>query len=270
MLGAYPRSCRCTFLRRTVSLMIALCFRFYAQLNDFLPAVRRHRRFKYGLASPASVKDVIESLGVPHPEVDVIVVNGTPVDFTYRVRDGDEVSVYPTFTAIDLSGLGRVGVTPVDPVRFVVDVHLGKLASLLRLAGFDAIVMDDDEEAAHRAARDGRVLLTRDVGLLKRAVVAVGYWVRSTNPGEQLAEVLDRYDLLERTDPFTRCIRCNTTLIAADAAEVASRILPRTREAFDDFRECPGCGRVYWRGSHYEQLVAVLERARTRAASRYR
>jgi uncharacterized protein with PIN domain len=245
--------------------MIALWLRFYAQLNDFLPAARRHRRFRYGVANPASIKDVIESLGVPHPELDLIVVNGTAVDFTYQVRDGDEGAVYPTFTAIDVSGLRRVGVTAAEPVGFVVDVHLGKLASLLRLAGFDAVVVDEDEEAAHRAARDGRVLLTRDVGLLKRAVVAVGYWVRSTNPVEQLAEVLGRYDLLERTEPFSRCIRCNTTLIAADAAAVAARILPRTREAFTDFRECPGCGRVYWRGSHYEQLVAILERARTRA-----
>jgi len=248
--------------------MIALRCRFYAQLNDFLPAMRRQRRFRHSLVSPASVKDVIEALGVPHPEVDLILVNGDAVDFTYLVRNGDAIAVYPAFSAIDLSGITRVGVAPRAPVRFVVDGHVAKLASLLRLAGFDALLVTDDDEAAMKSAHDQRVLLTRDVALLKRAIVSAGYWVRSTNPEEQLTEVLARYDLGDKVDPFTRCIRCNTPVIGADAAAVASRILPGTRAAFRDFRECPGCGRIYWRGSHYEQLAAVLDRARSRAAGR--
>lgn len=243
-------------------------FRFYAQLNDFLPAFRRYRRFHHQLPGPASVKDVIESLGVPHPEVDVIVVNGIPEPFAYRLDDGDHVSVYPCFTAIDVSAVTRVGVVPTEPIRFVVDVHLGKLASFLRLGGFDAVVMADDEAAAETSAHHRRALLTRDVGLLKRGVVTVGYWVRSTNPEEQLAEVLAHYDLVERIDPFSRCMRCNTFLIDANAEAVAPRILPGTREGFREFRECLHCGRVYWRGSHYEQLLAVLNRVRRRATAR--
>jgi uncharacterized protein with PIN domain len=247
---------------------VGLSFRFYAQLNDFLPAARRYRRFHHRLPSPASVKDVIESLGVPHPEVDVIVVNGVPEQFAYRLDDGDQVAVYPCFTAIDVPAVTRVGAAPIHPIRFVVDVHLGKLASFLRLGGFDAVVMADDEAAAAISANDRRVLLTRDVGLLKRGIVTVGYWVRSTKPEEQLAEVLARYDLVDRIDPFSRCMRCNTSLIDANADAVAARILPGTREAFREFRECLQCGRIYWRGSHYEQLVAVLNRVRRRAIGR--
>jgi uncharacterized protein with PIN domain len=241
---------------------IAVWFRLYGQLNDFVMPLRRQRSFRHEVAASATIKDTIEAIGVPHPEVDLIVVNGAAVDFAYRLREGDRVSVYPRFRAIDLAGAGRVGIAPALPIRFVIDVHLGKLASLLRLAGFDALVVNEDDVAAEVSAREGRVLLTRDVGLLKRSVVASGYWVRAANPERQFIEAIDRFDLLEGMAPFTRCLRCNTPLVAAAASEVSARILPRTKELFADFRECPGCGRVYWRGSHYERLVALLERAR--------
>lgn len=247
---------------------MTVSFRFYAQLNDFLSPLRRHRRFRYEVAGPASIKDAIEAIGVPHPEVDLMVVDRTAVDFTYRLRGGDRVSVYPVFRTIDLSGSGRVGVEPVRPVRFVVDIHLGKLASLLRLAGFDAVIVLEDAEAAEMSARDRRVLLTRDVGLLKRALVVTGYWVRQTDPERQFVEVLERYDLAGGMDPFTRCIRCNTPLVPADPSVVAGKVLARTRETFNEFHECHRCGRVYWRGSHYERLLAVLDRVRARVGAR--
>src|ERR1051325_3190415 len=142
-------------------------FRFYGQLNDFLPAQWRYGRFARPLHAPASVKDVIESLGVPHPEVDVITANGEAVDFTYRVRADDHLAVYPVFRKMDVDGLRRVGVAPPRPVRFAVDIHLRKLASLLRLAGFDAVLLTDDAEVAAVSANEGRVALTRDIGLLK-------------------------------------------------------------------------------------------------------
>jgi len=249
--------------------MMSVWFRFYGPLNDFVAPLRRQRTFRYQLAGPASVKDTIEAIGVPHPEVDIIVVNGTVAGFDYRLRDGDRVSVYPAFRRIDVDDAGRVGVAPPSPVRFVIDVHLGKLGSLLRLAGFDTVVEEQDDVAAERSARERRVLLTRDVGLLKRSIVETGYWVRQTDPARQFTEVLERYGLVEAMAPFTRCLRCNTPLAAAEPAHVAGRIPPRTRETFREFRECPECGRVYWRGSHYERLVTALERARD-AAGRIR
>jgi len=239
-------------------------FRFYGRLNDFLPPIRRGGRFTQVLKNVSSVKDVIEALGVPHPEVDVILINGAAQDFPARVHDGDHVAVYPAFRSIDISGVRRAGADAPQPVRFALDAHLGKLVALLRLAGFDVISLADDADLANTAAREDRVALTRDVVLLKRSVVRHGYWVRHTDPEWQLAEVLERFGLADHMEPFARCLRCNTRLVAVDAGAVADQLLPRTRTEFREFRQCPGCARIYWQGSHYEPLHRVLERARHR------
>ena len=241
-------------------------FRFYGPLNDFLPSQLRHGRFAHALRGPASVKDVIEALGVPHPEVDVIVVNGQPADFTHRMHDGDDVAVYPAFHRVDVTAVGRVGSDPPQPVRFALDIHLRKLAALLRLAGFDALLLAEDAEVADVSAAERRVALTRDVGLLKRSIIQYGHWIRQTNPELQLVEVLERFDLADRMNPFVRCMECNTLLVPVDAEAVADRLPPGTRECFRRFHHCPGCDRVYWQGSHYERLVRLLDRARGRSA----
>jgi uncharacterized protein len=240
--------------------MVAVSFRFYAQLNDFLPPERRGSRFVHVLRERASVKDAIEGLGIPHPEVDLVLANGVAVGFDHLVQDGDVLTVYPTFCALDLGGLRRVGAPPPEPLRFVVDVHLGKLASLLRLAGFDTRVCGDDAELAETAAREDRVALTRDRELLKRHIIRHGCWIRSTNPPAQFTGLLDRFDLASHAKPFTRCLCCNGLLqrVAKDA--VAQRLPARTRELFDEFHLCGECGRVYWRGSHYEKLSAQLQK----------
>lgn len=247
-------------IRANIARVVKL--RFYGQLNDFLPSHLRHGRLTHPLPGPASVKDVIEALGVPHPEVDIVVVNGQSADFTHRMRDGDEVAVYPTFRAVDVTGLRRVGIDPPQPVRFALDIHLRKLAALLRLAGFDGLLLADDEVVARVSASEGRVALTRDVGLLKRSIIQCGYWIRQTNPELQLVEVLDRFDLAERMQPFVRCMECNALLVAVDADAVAERLPNGIRANFSEFRRCPGCDRIYWQGSHYQRLVELLERAR--------
>jgi len=245
--------------------MPSVWFRFYADLNDFMPAHRRARRFIHVLREPASVKDTIEALGVPHPEVDLILVNGTPVDFSQALHDGDRVAVYPRFEAIDLGDVRRVGADVPDPLRFVLDTHLRKLASYLRLAGFDATVLEDDSDIARAGARETRVVLTRDRGLLKRNDVRWGCWIRSTDPQAQFVELVRRFTLAPQARPFTRCLRCNGLLepVAKDA--VAGRLLPRTRADVDEFHLCGTCGRVYWRGSHYQRLSCFLQRSLGRA-----
>lgn len=241
--------------------------RFYGRLNDLLPPERRGGAIVRTLREAAAVKDTIESLGVPHPEVDVIVVNGEAVGFDYRVREGDAVAVYPAFHAIDLEGVTRAGSDPPRPVRFVADVHLVKLASLLRLAGFDTTIVEDDEALARASAAEDRVALTRDVALLKRSVIRYGAWIRHTDPARQLVEVLDRFRLSDEMQPFSRCLRCNTPLVAATSGQVSSAVPPRAREAFAAFSRCPGCERVYWQGSHYVRLKELLDRARDMAAT---
>src|SRR5690242_15089426 len=190
--------------------MIRARFRFYAQLNDFLPRHLRQCRFSRAIQSRTSVKDAIEGLGVPHTEVDLILLNGEGSDFGHQLRDGDDVAVYPAFRSIDARPMRRAGSDAPRPVRFAIDVHLGKLASLLRLAGFDAVVLDDDAELAVTAAREARVVLTRDVGVLKRTIVQHGHYVRHTAPESQLSEILERFELVDQMAPFTRCLRCNT------------------------------------------------------------
>jgi uncharacterized protein len=240
---------------------IEVSFRFYAQLNDFLPVSRRGWRFTHTVAARSSVKDAFEALGVPHPEVALVLVNGAAEEFSYRLQHGDDVSLYPAFRTIDISSLRPVA-TAVPATRFVVDVHLNKLASLLRLCGFDAVVYHHDEDIADAAAREARVVLTRDVALLKRGAVQRGRWVRHTDPEEQLVEVLESFALVDQMNPFSRCLRCNTPIVSVAAATVVEHVPARVRAAFREFWRCPGCARIFWRGSHYHRLSSLIERVR--------
>ncbi len=236
-------------------------FRFYAELNDFLPPPRRFTEFRHDSLDISTVKDFIESFGVPHTEVDLILVNGEPVDFAYRVRNGDRISVYPVFEAFDIAPLARLRPEPLREPRFVLDVHLGRLAAYLRMLGFDALYRNDytDEQLAAVAGGAGhRILLTRDAGLLKRAAVTHGYYVRETNARRQLREIVARFDLARLVRPFTRCMRCNTPLEDAAKDEVAPELPPRTAALHHEFRRCPGCRRIYWKGAHYRRMLDLL------------
>lgn len=236
-------------------------FQFYAELNDFLPPPRRFTEFRHDFLDISTVKDFIESFGVPHTEVDLILVNGEPVDFSYRVRDGDRISVYPVFEAFDIAPVARLRPEPLREPRFVLDVHLGRLAAYLRMLGFDALYRNDytDEQLAAVAGGAGhRILLTRDAGLLKRAAVTHGYYVRETNARRQLREIVARFDLARLVRPFTRCMRCNTPLEDAAKDEVAPELPPRTAALHHEFRRCPGCRRIYWKGAHYRRMLDLL------------
>jgi len=207
-----------------------------------------------------SVKDLIEGLGVPHTEVDLVLVNGQSVDFSYRLSPGDRVSIYPVFEALDIAGVTAVRPQPLRLLRFLADVHLGRLAGYLRLAGFDTFYDNswDDEQIAETAVREHRVLLTRDRGLLMRSVVTHGYLVRSHRPREQLREVLDRFDLWGSVRPLSRCSVCNVVVEAVEREKVVEKVAPRTAAHCEEFWLCPSCGRIYWQGAHYRSLMALL------------
>jgi uncharacterized protein len=242
--------------------MPASHIRFYAELNDFLPPVRRGKRFLHSFDGRVSIKDLIESLGVPHTEVDLILVRGASVDFSYLVREGDHISVYPVFESFDISPVLRVRPHPLRQVRFVLDVHLGKLARYLRLMGFDSLYRNDfaDEELASISRTESRILLTRDRGLLKHKVVTHGYCVRDTRPKTQLLEVLRRFDLFRSIHPFERCALCNSPLEAIEKEKIQDRLLPATRRHFEEFRICPACNQIYWKGSHHERMEQLIQR----------
>lgn len=242
--------------------MTHLTLRFYGDLGDFLPYRRRGREFAHEVEGSPSVKDVIEALGVPHTEVDVILANGASVDFTYRVGEGDLVVVYPAGVApegIELNHLQPA--LPAEP-RFILDVHLGRLAAYLRMLGYDTWYATEAEDAdlAERAEREGRVLLTRDVGLLKRGSVQLGAFVRGAEPERQLVEVARRFRLSGTFAPFTRCLGCNGPLAAAEKAAVLDRLPPKVSALYDEFQQCGSCGHVYWKGTHHQHMLALIER----------
>lgn len=237
-------------------------FRFYAELNDFLPPEQRQKAFTYRYRDKPSVKDAVEALGVPHTEVDLILVNGAPVGFDYHLEDGDRVAVYPVFESLDISSLAKLGRQPLREVAFVLDVHLGKLARLLRMLGFDTQYRRDyeDSEIVDIALQQHRAILTRDRGLLKHASVTHGYYVRSTNPIEQAREVIRRFDLAAQVKPFSRCIRCNGLIHEVGKEAVLPQLPARTVSACSQFYRCSECGQIYWQGSHYERMKETIAR----------
>ena len=236
--------------------------RIYAELNDFLPRDRRGRDFPCVLNGGPSIKHVVESLGIPHTEVEVLLVNGESVGFDRNLSDGDRVSVYPVFESMDVKPLLRLRPEPLREPRFVLDVHLGKLALFLRLLGFDAAFPGDvhDDELARISVEEGRILLTRDTMLLKRCMITHGCYIHSQDPEEQAVEILDRLDLRSSVRPFSRCPACGALLADAEKDDVLDRLEPLTKKYYHEFRECTGCGKVFWKGSHFSSLLELLER----------
>lgn len=236
-------------------------FRFYEELNDFLAPGLRKRDFPVPIDRARSVKDAMESVGVPHPEVDLILVDGVSVDFTHVLRGGERVAVYPMFEAFDVAPLRRLRGLPLRDPKFVADVHLGKLARHLRMAGFDTLYGPDwdDDRIVAEATAARRTILTRDKGMLRRSEVERGYFVRETAADAQLAEVLRALQLEARLAPFTRCRECNAALEEVAREAVEDRLPPKVRGFYTRFKRCPGCERIYWEGTHYARMRALID-----------
>lgn len=231
-------------------------FRFYEELNDFLKPEQRKQTVVYRFDGRPGIKDPIEALGVPHVEVELIVVNGESVGFNYRLKDGDRVAVYPVFESFDVAPAVKLREKPLRKIAFVVDVNLGRLARLLRLLGFDALFSNayaDDEIVAISEAQ-GRIVLTRDRRLLHAKAVTHGYWVRSVWPRRQVDEVVRRFDLAGLVRPFSRCADCNGRIEPVAKEAIADRLEPKTKKYYVKFYRCPDCGKIYWEGSHVERL----------------
>jgi uncharacterized protein with PIN domain len=230
---------------------------FHGDLIFFLRSkAERERR----LGERTSVKDVIESCGVPHPEVDLILVNGSPVDFGFVLGQDAGLDIYPTdWQRLTYFPENRLQMIQVQ--KFVADGHLGKLVRDLRLLGLD-VVYDraaEDRQLLETAKIDNRALLTRDRRLLMHAVVRHGYYLRSQNPLAQTLEVLRRFHLSPSLAPFTRCLLCNAALEPVEKAQVLDQLEPLTKIYYERFRRCRGCGQIYWQGSHFDKLRARVE-----------
>jgi len=223
-------------------------FTFVDELNDFLPHFRKNTSFTLEFEPHQSLKHLIESVGVPHTEFGLVCVNWHEMDTASRLREGDQVVVYPA------EALNS------DVPCFILDNHLGQLATYLRLLGFDCLYRNhyQDDELARVSIEEGRVLLTRDRRLLMRKVITLGYCLHQTDPRQQVGEVLRRFKLFEQVKPFQRCLRCNSPLHAVSKQDVIERLEPLTKQYFDEFRICPACNQIYWKGSHYGHMLEMI------------
>jgi len=235
--------------------------RFYEELNDFLTHQRRKTTITHEFFGSPTIKDIIESLNVPHTEVDLLLANSEPVSFGYRPSEGDLISVYPVFESLDVSHITLVRRAPLRRTRFILDVHLGKLARYLRMLGFDSLYENDytDDAIVRIAEKEKRIVLTRDIGILKNNSLSRGYWVRSQQPAEQVREVVGRLHLSSAIKPFNRCIGCNGTIVKVSKEDVIGELKPMTRKYFTEFYRCRKCKKVYWNGTHYQRMSRMID-----------
>jgi uncharacterized protein with PIN domain len=241
---------------------------FHGDLSFFLRSSEAEMQcVEKRLAEKTSVKDAIESCGVPHTEVDLILISGVPVNLSAHLLREEEVDIYPVPTSAGLFPDHRLQQRGMS--RFVADCHLGKLARQLRLLGIDVLYdnLATDSQLVSSATTDDRAVLTRDRRLLMHAVVRHGYCPRSEDPNTQILEVLRRFDLAGFIAPYTRCAHCNGLLQSVEKAEVFEQLEPLTRLYYHDFRRCADCRRIYWPGSHFEKLKARLEKIRAEVES---
>lgn len=239
--------------------------RFYEELNDFLPKDKKKKRFDHSFIDRTSVKDLIESFGVPHTEVDLILLNGKSVESDYIIDDGDDISIYPVFESLDISDVQHLRPKPLRNPKFVADVHLGRLARYLRMMGFDVYYKNNlsDEEIVKISSKERRAILTRDIGILKRTEVTHGYFLRSDNVEKQTEEVVKRFDLQKSIKEFTRCIECNSELSKIKKGEIIDRLPPKVAASQNEFFICPECQKLFWAGTHHQKMLSLVQKIKT-------
>jgi uncharacterized protein with PIN domain/sulfur carrier protein ThiS len=246
-----------------------IIIRFHQQLNDFLPALLNDRAFDVAFKNTRSVKDLIESIGIPHTEINLIICNDKSVALDHQVQPGDRIEVYPLSVSSVLSESDHEIVhcqpEPLMEHRFVLDVHLGKLTSYLRMLGFDTLYRNDydDSVLADISAAEQRILLTCDRKLLMRKQVSYGYYVRNRQPQQQLLEILSRYDLYAQIKPFSRCMHCNGNTRPVSKRSIETQLLEKTKKYYNDFYQCDDCKKIYWKGSHYQQMKRWIDHFKT-------
>ncbi|HUI64789.1 MAG TPA: Mut7-C RNAse domain-containing protein [Bacteroidota bacterium] len=234
--------------------------RFYAELNEHLPAGMRQAEFSHAAGEGATLGTLLAEFALRGNEVDLILVNGESAALSHILRENDRVSIYPVFDSIDVTPLTKMDDRPRRRMRFVLDVHLGKLAHHLRMMGFDTLYRNDytRSELLGIASRDDRILLSKSSSLVEAEELTAAYRVRSSDPREQLLEVLTRFDLWRAARPFVRCLHCNSLLQPEAKNAVAEHLPEKVRELYLKFNRCPSCGRIYWEGTHFQKMQAFI------------
>ena len=235
-------------------------FRFYEELNDFLPKHRRKTDFEATFKGKRSIKDMIEALGVPHTEIDLILVNGNSVDFNYILQDEDRVSVYPVFESLNITKVARLRKIPLRRTKFIADINLGDIVKYMRVLGLDLYYdpLLSTREIIEISKREKRVILTKSRKLLKFKDVSHGIFIRPGTTTEQIRRIIDFLDIKDKIKPFSRCLRCNTLLNIVLKGKIIDRIPPKTKEFCNEYVQCQSCNKIYWKGTHFIDMEKVV------------
>jgi uncharacterized protein with PIN domain len=241
--------------------MLRATFRFYEELNDFLPKYRQKTDFEAVFKEERSIKDMIESLGVPHTEVDLILVNGQSVAFSYILQGGDRVSVYPVFESLNIEGVTHLRPTPLRKTRFVADGNIGDIVRFMRMLGFDVYFRSamTKREIIDTSLKEKRIILTKSKSLLKYKDVTHGVFIRPGTREEQVVSILERLDIKDQAKPFSRCLQCNGLLKSVLKEDVMDRIPPKTKMCCDNYSICHSCHKLYWNGTHMISMQKAVE-----------
>lgn len=236
-------------------------FRFYEELNDYLPESNRREWFVMDIESATTIRTILKKLVVPIEEIDLILVNQQSQGLDYQLHNEDRVSIYPVFELFDISSVSKIRIKPLRTLKFIGDVHLGRLCKYLRMLGFDTLYFKNYtvEQLIELSRQGRRILLSKDQKLGKHPKVNHWYWVRSSDPMEQIRDLYEKLDLEGNIDPLTRCIKCNNEIISIPKKEVMQKIQPRTAKYYEEFFRCPNCERIYWKGSHYEHMLEFIQ-----------
>ena len=235
-------------------------FRFYEELNNYLPEGNRKIWFDFYFIGIQTLKEVFQSMEVPAKEIDLILVNQQSQGFDYLLRDGDRISVYPVFELFDISKISRIREKPLRNPAFICDVHLGRLSKYLRMLGFDAQYSNrfSPDDLIARSNSEKRILLSKSLRLIHHKEVTRSYRIRSADPVEQIKDIVGKLDLSGLANPFSRCLNCNHKLQEVEKPEIIDRLQPLTRKHFQTFLRCPSCDRIYWEGSHFERMQEII------------
>ena len=188
-------------------------------------------------------------------------MNNNSVAFNYPIQKADQIVVYPAFLNIPIHEISKVRVEYPDEFRFILDVHLGKLARYLRLAGFDCLYSNsfEDDYIIATANKERRIILTRDKGILFNGKVKLGAFVRAIQPNLQFEEILERFQLRNRMAPFTRCMECNGKIKRISKSTIREQLPTATKKYFNRFFQCEQCKKIYWEGNHYLEMRKYIK-----------
>jgi uncharacterized protein with PIN domain len=235
-------------------------FRFYEELNDFLPKHRKKATFEAEFRGKRSIKDMIEALGVPHTEIDLILVNGKSVGFNYILQNRDRVSVYPVFESLNITDVTLLRKIPLRRHKFIADINLGNIVKYMRVLGFDLYYdsLLSTREIIEISKRESRIILTKSRKLLKFKDVTHGIFIRPGATTEQIRRIIDYLDIKDNIKPFSRCLRCNNLLKSVLKEKILDRIPPKTKELCDEYVQCRSCDNIYWKGTHFINMKKVV------------